>query len=264
MADQNEEVLQTSQDTPPAQESNSQTSDDASQEQNQSESEEQSQHSSENPEGNQEDQEEQSKPTRAERRVGQLLEKLKTAGQQTYQGPAPLKPQTPKPPSFISPEEREEGALDPDAFEKRAQQAVQAAVDAALQNERQKAQLEAINNEFRSAVKEHEVDIAGVKDIPPHIEKLALRQYEVLNSAFNPMTGKKEFVPAVKFSEIVNEITKDLEGVIEGAELANKQYSIDISQSSAVPTAGNLRSSKKVTPDTTNFADFEKNFASKA
>lgn len=263
MAEQNQEVLQTSQDTPPAQESNSQTTDDVSQEQSPQESDAQSQQSSEDQDGNPDNHEEQ-KPTRAERRVGQLLEKLKEAGQQTYQGPAPSKPQAPKLPSFISPEEREEGALDPDAFEKRAQQAVQAAVDAALQNERQKAQVEAMNNEFRSAVKEHEADIASVKDLPPHIEKLALRQYEVLNSAFNPMTGKKEFVPAVKLSEIVNEITKDLEGYVEGAELANKQYHDNVSQNQAVPTSGNLRSSKKVTPDTTNFADFERNFASKA
>lgn len=263
MADQNEEVLQTSQDTPPAEESNSRVDDGIIEESNQEQSEEQTKHSSENPEGNQEDHEEQKKPTRAEKRVGQLLAKLREANVDSVLEKAPSKEIAKTP--IITPEEKAEGALDPEVFADRVEKLVQARVEETLAQVEKSKQIDQLNNEYKSAVVEHQTDLESMVDkIPPHLEKLAIKQYEVLNSSINPLTGKKEFIPAVKMSEIVQQLEKDLESVIEFDSQSSRKYSEEISQNQAVPTSSSLKNSRKADPNTEDFSEFEKGFASKA
>jgi len=263
MAEQNEEVLQTSQVTPPAEESNSRVDDGIIEESNQEQNEEQTKHSNENPEGNQEDHEEQKKPTRAEKRVGQLLNKLRQANVDSVLEKAPSKEISKTP--LITPEERAEGALDPEGFEERVQKRIQAEVSEKIAQIEKSNKITQLNNEYKSAVLEHQADLESMAEkVPPHLEKLAIKQYELVNSAINPLTGKKEFIPAVKMSEIVRQLEKDLDGITEFDSTSNKRYSEEISQNQAVPISTSLRSSKKADPNTEDFSEFEKGFSSKA
>lgn len=249
MADENQEVQQTSQDAPPAQGSESTPSpDQALLEQGLEGKEEQPEHSSESQEGNPEDQagQQNGKPTRIERRMDNLLSKLKESNK------AQSTP-TNKPSGLFGQEEIERGEIDPVTFEKRVQEQVQFEVQKTLRTER-------INTQYKSAVSEHQADIESVKDLDPTLEKMAVREYETLNYQINPLTGERMFIPAVKFSEIVARRRAEVEQAAEEMASGNRNYTHSVSQTSAVPTNGAITSSKKISGDTTDFAEFEKNF----
>lgn len=259
MAEQTQEVLQTSQDTPPAQESKSNPIDDFSQE---SGGEEQSEHSSEDQAGkpeNQPGQQEEQKPSRVERRISSLLGKLKESGQSAPE----VKKAAPEKPPYISQQEIEAGEIDPVAFEQRLQQRIDSEVDSRVERALQMAE---IKNQYTSAVKDHEADLESIsqQELDPDIENEAAAEYERLNHQINPLTGEPMFVPAVKFSEIVAKLTARAEKIAEKMAVQNKVYRQTVSQTSAITPSSSLSSSKKIGGDTADFTEFEQAFASKA
>lgn len=262
-------VVETPQATPPAQGSNPPVDDEVI-ETSEVESEEQPAQTSENQDGNPEDQAEKQevKPTRSERRIGQLLNKLKESGKTEVQ-PSNQRPGE-DPGSLFTPEELEEGVVDPESLDKRISDRINSGIQQALQKEKENQEMAKVRQEFNNAAKEHESDLEGVKDLDPSIEKLAVQQYNALNFQYNPITGKQMFVPAVKFSEIVNKINETVQKVAGGNQPGevdssedNKQYSQSVSQTQAIPTNGSISSPKKVREDTTDFSEFEKTFGSK-
>jgi len=265
MAEENIEVLQTSQDTPPAEGSESTPQEQSSQEGSEQQPSgqgseqgdgEQSEHSEgtqgENSEGQPEQQG--AKPTRVERRIGQLLDKLKGShGASSEQPGVPGQSRS----KFFTDEELAEGAIDPSVLEKRIGQTVQQEVQQALEMDR-------INQQYTSAVKEHEADLESVKDLDPKIEELAVKQYEVINYQINPLTGEKMFIPAVKMSEIVKKLTDVINSAAENVAQGNRVYAENVSQNQAVPTNGSTISSKPVKENTTDFGAFEKAYSPRA
>lgn len=160
------------------------------------------------------------KPTRSERRVEQLLKKLKERPQvddfhQTQDEP------------LIRPEEMETG-VDPSALEQRINSRLQ---NATAQTRQQiKAELA-----YENEVKSHMSDLESVmKDLDPRVEKLAVRQYQATNYQLNPLTGQPIFVPTVKFSEIVNQIKGDLEDLTASRVAESAERVARIAQEGAV------------------------------
>lgn len=259
MAEETQEVVQTSQETPPAQGSESDPTTEFTQE---SGGEEQPEQSSENqdkekPETQAVQQEQ--KPTRVERRISSLIGKLK----ESTQRPLPNRGTGGQNQPFISQQEVEEGALDPVAFEQRVKQQIDSEVDARVN---QAVQMIEVNTQYKNAVEEHEADLQRVagEGLDPEIEAEAAAEYNRLNHQTNPLTGEMMFVPAVKFSEIVSKLISRAEKIAARMTSQNKEYRRNVSQTSAITPSGNLSNSKKVGGDTTDFTEFEQAFASKA
>lgn len=209
------------------------------------------------PSGEAGDQSEQGeKPSRVERRIQSLLSKVKENGEHQSQS----QPQYQSPQPLISEEERQIGEVDPEQLERRIQGTIQSEVQKAIQLDRAERQ-------YESAVKDHQADLSGIKDLDPDLEAEAVAEYEALNYRINPFTGQQQFIPAVKFSEIVAKIqaradkiaAKRAEAIAEG----NEQFLKNVSSSQAVPTSGGIQSSKSVKPETTDFSEFEKAYSSK-
>jgi hypothetical protein len=198
------------------------------------------------------------KPSRVERRIHDLLSKVKEVGNT----PASEKPANSEESLFTEQEKQdlEQGIIDPETLIKRVQSTVQSEVQKAIQIDR-------ITQQYQSAVTEHAQDLESVKDIDPDLEAEAVAEYEALNYQTNPFTGEREFVPAVKLSEIVAKIenraqkiaTKMAEKIAEG----NLKHLQDVSSSQAVPSNGAVGSTQSVSPDTTDFSAFEKAYSSK-
>lgn len=207
------------------------------------------------PSGETGDQSEQ-KPSRVERRIQSLLTKVKENGER--QTPQP--PQISRPQPIISEEERQAGEVDPELLNQRIQSTIQNEVQRAIQ-------LDRARGEYESAVKAHQADLEGIKDIDPDLEAEATAEYEALNYRQNPFTGEMQFIPAVKFSEIVARIEARAEKLAakraEAIAESNERYIKDVSSSQAVPTSGNINSSKSTKPETTDFKEFEKAYSSK-
>ena len=264
MADEIDTAAQAVQGTPPAEGSESsevegklETQDLGNEEQPGASSENQTKEEDNTPSGETGDQSgQEAKPTRVERRINSLLSKVKEVGQNQTQ---PL-PQNNGQQPIITEEEKEAGVVDPNVLEKRIHESVQNEVQRAIQMDR-------VQQQYESAVKDHQADLEGIKDIDPDLEAEAVSEYEALNYRINPFTGKQEFIPAVKFSEIVNKIqsraeklaTKRAEAIAEG----NENYLKQVSSSQAVPSSGAVNGSKSVKPETTDFTEFEKHFSSK-
>ncbi|MBI5954452.1 MAG: hypothetical protein HY865_22575 [Chloroflexi bacterium] len=261
MADDQNTAAQAVQSTPPAE--GSETSQTESQVQTQSEevveqpgatSENQIQEEVKTPSEETEDQSgQEAKPTRVERRINSLLSKVKEVGaNQTQQPPVHEQP-------LVTQEEREQGVVDPNLLEQRIQSQIDARVQKALQ-------VETVKREYVSSVKEHQLDLEGVKDIDPDLEAEAATEYEAINYQINPFTGQKEFVPAVKFSEIVSKIQSRAEKIAqkmaEKIAVQNGQFIKDVESSQAVPSSGAVSGSRSVKSDTTNFSEFEKQYSS--
>lgn len=260
MADIDNTVAQSEQSTPSV-ENNGSTEVEELENQDQGEiepgAENDNQSEDQKPSGEAGDQPEQGeKPTRVERRIQSLLSKVKENGERQNQLPSQFQ----KPQSLISDEERQTGEVDPEQLEKRIQSTIQNEVQRAIQMDR-------MGRQFESAVKDHQADLEGIKDIDPDLEAEAVAQYEALNYRINPFTGEVQFVPAVKFSEIVSKIqgmaeklaTKRAEAIVQG----NEQFLKNVSSSQAVPTSGNIQGSKNVRAETTDFGEFEKAFSKK-
>ncbi len=269
MADDLETAAQAVQGTPPAEgseqtqvESQLETQDKGTEPQPEATSENQPEEGNQTPSGEAEDQSGQkAKPSRIERRIDSLLSKVKEVGQNQSQTPSFQREEK----TLFTEEEKQTGLeIDPAELERRMNQAVDARVQAKVG---EALQIERTREQYESAVKDHQVDLEGVKEIDPDLEAEAVAEYEVLNYRINPFTGKQEFIPAVKFSEIVNKIqsraeklaNKRAEAIAEG----NEQYLKKVSSSQAVPSSGSITGSKSVKPETTDFTEFEKAFSSK-
>lgn len=260
MADINDTAAQAEQSTPSVEGNESTEVEEIKsqdQEENQPGAESENQSEDEKSSGEAGDQSEQSeKPTRAERRIQSLLSKVKENGERQNQTP----PQYERRQPLISEEERQSGEIDPDILNQRIQSTIQNEVQRAIQMDRAKGQ-------FESSVKEHQADLESIKDIDPDLEAEATAEYEALNYRLNPFTGKSQFIPAVKFSEIVAKIearaeklaAKRAEAIAEG----NERYIKNVSSSQAVPASGSIQSSKSIKPETTDFSEFEKAFSKK-
>lgn len=191
------------------------------------------------------------KPTRVERRINQLLTKVKEVGQSQAQDHQQQVRREP----IVTDEEREAGQVDPAKLDERIQKTVQATVQRAIQMDR-------INQQYTSAVKEHQTDLESVKDLDPDLESEAVSEYEALNYQINPLTGQKVFIPAVKFSEVVAKIQSRAEKIANkrATEIAegNQKYLENVSSNQAVPSSGNVSGSRSIKDDTTDFSEFEK------
>lgn len=206
--------------------------------------------------GDQSELEQVDKPSRIERRIKQLSSKVREYGEsQAHPQPAYQREQP-----LISDEEREAGSVDPDILEQRIQGRVQAEVQRQLTLERSRQQ-------YESAVREHQADLDSIKDIDPDLEAEAVAQYEALNYRINPFTGRQEFVPAVKMSEIIAKIEARAEKIAakkaEAIAAGNEQFLKQVSSTQAVPSSSSVSGAKTIKPDTTDFKAFEKAYSSK-
>lgn len=268
MADDQETAAQAVQGTPPAEGSESDLSESSvqtqdlgeetqtgatSENQNQegTSSEENTSQEESQDDGNQSGQE--AKPTRFERRINSLINKVKEAGQVQEQ------PFVQGDQSLFTQEELEEGYVDPSTLAQRIQGTVQSEVQKAIQIDR-------ANQQYVSAIREHEADLESVKDIDPELEAEAVKEYNMINTQINPFTGQPMFVPAVKFSEVVAKIEsrakKYAEKMAHEIASGNERYIKEVSSSQAVPSSGAVSGTRSVNPDTTNFSDFEKAYSS--
>lgn len=165
----------------------------------------------------------QPKQTRAERRIEQLIGKLKTR-------PTAELPTQTKPEQLIRPEEIENG-IDPQALQQRVEQTIQAS------SQQTRAQIKA-ELAYEGAVNDHMADLTSASEnLDPSIEKLAVRQYEAINYQINPFTGQQVFMPTVKFSEIVKQIQQDFEQAT-ASRVADATTSLakQVQQSAVQPT----------------------------
>lgn len=157
------------------------------------------------------------KPTRAERRVQQLLDKLKD------------KPQVQDLPP---PQTVDENEIDPTAIK---------FVDERVQRGNQQT-IQQIKSElaYERSIEDHADDIVKASDgLDPKIERIAVKQYQAMNYQINPFTGQEIFIPTVKFSEVVKSIQADLED-ITASKVADAQTSMARqAQESAVQPSGN-------------------------
>lgn len=194
------------------------------------------------------------KPTRVERRIEKLLSKVKEVGtSQTQQPPVDNRQQP-----MVTQDEIEQGSIDPRILEQRIQSTVQSEVQKAIQIDR-------VTQQYKSSVQDHQADLEGVKDIDPDLEAEAVQEYEAVNYQVNPFTGQREFVPAVKFSEIVAKINSRAKKIAQkmAEEIAeqNGQFIEKVKSSQAVPSSGAVSATKSVKEDTTDFSEFEKRYS---
>ena len=148
------------------------------------------------------------KPTRAERRVQQLLEKMKA---QKSSGDFPQVDSSQQDEPLISPDEYESG-IDPIVLEQRARNREQQRVAQSTQSIKQQLKAELA---FERATQEHEADLESVsqsEDIKknPALERMAVRLYEKENYLVDPRSGQTYFNPVIKLSEALEIVKKDL------------------------------------------------------
>ena len=189
------------------------------------------------------------KKPRIERRIEQLekkkagieevLKKLK--GQQTVS-------KQDIPPEFvggdeplIKPEELEEG-IDPLELERRVQARVEKAKQEAIRQAVERVQ-------YETTLKEHLADIESAPErypelnpkseqYDPDFEEEVTRLYELYNMVYNPLTGQKEFVPAVKISEIYKQVKEKWEKIREkGVSQVAGKIAEQVSSSAVAPSA---------------------------
>lgn len=229
---------------------------------------------SDDTQGNEDHQEEQEpKQPRAERRIQKLIAKMKSDGEPEEgsdpqnQGQVQNQHQTPDinaqpqvSQGLLTQEEIDNGVLDPEGFQRRleahVQDLVQKGVQQSLQSERKQSELKEIEHQFKQAVQQHNKDLESVSgQIDAELEDLAVAQYEAVNYQINPLTGKREFVPAVLMSEIVEKLKPLSQRLGE----SNRSFANRVSQTSAIPSSS-AKQPRKSRPDTSDFSEFEKNF----
>jgi hypothetical protein len=267
MADENQEVTPTSQDTQPV--NGSETTTEVESTTTTPETDKQPGDSSENQDGNTDTQAEHTedhKPSRIERRIDSLVSKLKETSNNNPLPPKTTQVHDPAKPTFMfTPEEVEEGAINPETFEQRVNEKVKAVVAQTLEEERRKQETERVRDTYVSMTNDHIADAEKVKEsIDANLEPIVLQQYEALNYQMNPFTGEKVFVPAVKMSEIAAKVKASFETAVAAAAQGNRQFAASVDQNSAVPTGGSSpKNNTQVTGDTTDFAAFEKQYSKK-
>ena len=267
MADDQNTAAQAAQGTPPAEgsetsqvESQVQTQDEKLESQPEATSENQNGEEGNTSSGESDDQsgQEGNKPSRVERRIQSLISKVKEAGSTQTSESLDNKEGND---SFFTEEELGNGEIDPKVLQERIQRSIQAEVQRGIQMDR-------INQQYESTVREHQADLESVTNIDPELEAEAIAEYEVLNYQINPMTGEKMYVPAVKLSEIVNKIQARVEKLAEkkAQQIAegNANFIKSVSSSQAVPTSGRTTGASPVKADTSDFSQFEKHYSRKS
>ena len=164
-------------------------------------------------EGKEEDVKSSRRPSRLERRNQQLLEKLKEAQGKTSakEGESTEKDILDQllggdSDQLLRPEDiRPDGTVDLKTLEERIQQRD------LVTKEQIKTELRA-EQQYRDSVQEHLTDVETVLSQPEldkdsdqynaELDRLVTEQYELLNKATNPYTGKEEFKPQVKMSDL--------------------------------------------------------------
>ncbi len=183
------------------------------------------------------------KPSRVDRRIHQLLEENRQLKERMSVLPTP----TPIQPPAFTPQDYEEG-IDPNAFLEQ--------VRAETTNQvRQELAIKAAQDSYTSGINEHIKDAESIGEIDSDLEKEALAEYDMVNNVIDPRTGEKQFVPAVKLSEIVHKLEARATRLASKIAEGNTLYAKKVSQSSSVPTSS-VPSSKSVNLD--NFEDVEK------
>jgi predicted transcriptional regulator len=156
------------------------------------------------------------KPTRYERRVQKLIGKLKEKDQNQTNGVAPdineilgLNPNQP----LINPNEIADGGIDPVELERR-QQAREMSLRQSIKNEI------AAETQFKDTIKDHLADADKTAELlkgDDAMDETVAEQYKLANYQVNPFTGKEEFVPRVKMSDIYAKQKKLLDAQIAKA-----------------------------------------------
>ncbi len=163
---------------------------------------------------------EERKPTRAERRVQQLLEKVKA--QKNVDSLSNLET-TQADERLFTPEDYENG-IDPEALERRVSEREQRKLQQSTQGIKQQLKAELA---YEQAAKEHESDIDQVSKLEdikknPALERMAVRLYEKENYQVDPRTGATYFNPVIKLSEALRIVKEDL-AEATGTALAEAQ-----------------------------------------
>lgn len=159
---------------------------------------------------------------------------------------------------LFSKEEIESGEIDPDRFEKNLEMKVEEKVAQAIIMDR-------IARDFENSVQEHNRDLEEIRkeQLDPAVEKLAVAQYEAVNFQYDPKTGRKVFVPAVKMSEIVSNIKTKLKEAAQRMVAEGQEFRKELSNTQAITPSSGSYSGSKPPADTTDFAAFEKAYSKK-
>jgi len=174
------------------------------------------------------------KPTRKERRIQQLIGKLKDKDKAESQGTKGLdqllglNPNEP----LIKPEEYEQG-VDPQELERRQRNREMALEQRVLNRV-------ASQQQYREKVGDHLKDAEAMADTlasDPDLDKAATRLYNDVNYQVDPYTGKEVFTPRRKMSEIV----ENLQNVVSKRATAEttkigKKIAEQISEEAVRPT----------------------------
>lgn len=256
MAEETQEQLQGSQVTPPAegstpstQEAKETSQDQAQVPENQEKTDEQPQHSEDQQDGKSEDQAGQAKQTRGEKRIQSLLTKLKETNSQEVVQQANQQID-----GIFTADELASGEVDFASFNDRLQKFIDQKVNAAKSEVVSTVQSRSL---YSSKVNEFVADTEQVKFEDPALEELAVEQFNAINYQVNPLTQERDFIPAVKLSEIKAKLEKGIKIAAEKLVQQNKAFAKSVSDNQTVPI-GNVGSSRSVADDTTDFRAFEK------
>ena len=166
------------------------------------------------------------KPSRAQRRIQSLIQKLKEKDKPS-EGFSPVESQVAQ--QVVGPDltPDEEGFVDINAVKEAAKQEAIREMMAVIQH--------------REAAKEHITDIEQTLKAPeldpksdkydPDLDKLIAEEYEKVNKIVDPYTGQEVFVPREKMSDIYKRVKRVLDkyrsqGEQEGAEKVQKQQGV--------------------------------------
>jgi hypothetical protein len=148
-------------------------------------------------------------------RISALIGRLKSKAQATQEVPPELLQSEP----LIKPEEY--GAeIDPEELERRIAQREQTTVLKAIQAVESKRR-------YEGALQEHISDWEKVLQDPqvsqdPDLRDFVESQYRLANFVVNPFTGKEDFVPTLKPSEVYSKVKKILEK--KATQVASQTY----------------------------------------
>lgn len=259
MAEETQEQLQGSQESPLAEESTEgtqeikETGQDQSQvPENNEQPNEQSKHSEDQQAQGAEDQSGQvNKPSRAEKRIADLSSKYKELVTKLQT------PLTQDMPQLITDEEIKNGEVDLKELNNRINQLVDYKVNQAGSSVEQQIELK---SEYKAKQAEFDSDLSNTTFENDIVKEMAEKQFEALNFYDDPISGKQVFIPAVKMSEIKAKLDTGIKAAAEKLIQGNRDFAQSVSNSQTVPT-GNSLSSTSADEATSDFSKFEKTFS---
>lgn len=171
---------------------------------------------------------EEKKPTRSERRVHQLLDKLKDQkGQEAQNQTPPWLDEARKP--LIDPQMAENG-IDPNVLEQRFE--AKRIADRELIKRELTAQ-----SQRESAIKDHLSDVEKTQELlkdDPEFDELVAEQYDIANT--DPFGN---FIPRVKMSDIYNKMKKILDKKTVSAQAdVSAKLAVQAEQTALQPSKG--------------------------